>query len=106
MTRRPPRRKGVSSGADLYACPASSVDTETEAMIQEALDQLTTSRTTIAIAHRLSTLRKAHRLLILEKGDVIEEGTHKELAAKEDGLYSKLLRMQREAQSVMGLAGA
>ena len=83
----------------------SSVDTETEALIQEALDRLTTSRTTIAIAHRLSTLRKADRLLILEKGDVIEEGTHEQLAGKEEGLYAKLLRMQRDAQSAVGLAG-
>jgi ATP-binding cassette subfamily B protein len=83
----------------------SSVDTETEALIQEALDRLTTSRTTVAIAHRLLTLRKADRLLILEKGNVIEEGTHDELAEKEDGLYAKLLRMQRQTQSMVGLDG-
>ena len=83
----------------------SSVDTETETLIQEALDRLTTNRTTIAIAHRLSTLRKADRLIILEKGDVIEEGTHEELAATDGGVYAKLLNMQRESQSVMGLAG-
>ena len=83
----------------------SSVDTETEKLIQEALDRLTTNRTTIAIAHRLSTLRKANHLMILEKGVVIEEGSHEELAGKEDGLYAKLLSMQRESQSVMGLRG-
>ena len=83
----------------------SSVDTETEALIQEALDRLTISRTTVAIAHRLLTLRKADRLLILEKGNVIEEGTHDELAEKEDGLYAKLLRMQRQTQSMVGLDG-
>ena len=83
----------------------SSVDTETEALIQEALDRLTTSRTTVAIAHRLLTLRKADRLLILEKGNVIEEGTHDELAEKKDGLYAKLLRMQRQTQSMVGLDG-
>jgi len=82
----------------------SSVDTATEKLIQEALDRLTANRTTIAIAHRLSTLRKADRLIILEKGKVIEEGTHEELANKEDGLYANLLRMQRESQSVIGLA--
>ncbi|HUS93250.1 MAG TPA: ABC transporter ATP-binding protein [Phycisphaerae bacterium] len=82
----------------------SSVDTETEKLIQQALDHLTTNRTTIAIAHRLSTLRKADRLIILEKGVVIEEGTHEELAEKPDGLYARLLRMQRESQSVVGLA--
>jgi len=83
----------------------SSVDTGTEKLIQDALEHLTRHRTTIAIAHRLSTLRKANRLLILEKGKVIEEGTHEELAAKEGGLYAKLLTMQRESQSVIGLAG-
>lgn len=83
----------------------SSVDTETEKLIQEALDRLIADRTTIAIAHRLSTLRKADRLVILEKGDVVEEGTHEELVAKEDGLYARLLRMQNETQSAMALGG-
>ena len=81
----------------------SSVDTETEKLIQEAIERLVAERTTIAIAHRLSTLRKAHRLIILEKGEIIEQGTHEELVAKEDGLYAKLLRMQHETQSVMAL---
>ena len=81
----------------------SSVDTETEKLIQRALDQLTANRTTIAIAHRLSTLRKADRLAILERGDLIEEGTHEQLANKEGGLYAKLLRMQRDLQSTMAL---
>ncbi len=83
----------------------SSVDTETEKLIQEALDRLTSDRTTIAIAHRLSTLRKADRLVILEKGRIIEEGTHEELAGLDGGLYAKLLRMQRDSQSVIGLVG-
>ena len=82
----------------------SSVDTETEKLIQEALDRLVADRTTIAIAHRLSTLRKADRLVILEKGDIIEQGAHEELAQKEGGLYAKLLRMQEEAKSLIALA--
>ena len=81
----------------------SSVDTETEKLIQEALERLVADRTTIAIAHRLSTLRKAGRLVILDKGEIIEQGTHEELATKEDGLYARLLRMQHEMQSVMAL---
>ncbi len=81
----------------------SSVDTETEKLIQEALDRLVTNRTTIAIAHRLSTLRRANRLVILEKGRLVEQGTHAELAKKEDGIYAKLLRAQGEMQAVMGI---
>ncbi|MHC4562509.1 MAG: ABC transporter ATP-binding protein [Planctomycetota bacterium] len=84
----------------------SSVDTETEELIQAALDTLTANRTTIAIAHRLSTLRKADRLIILDKGDLIEEGPHEELAEKEDGLYARLLQMQRKSQSYIALTGA
>jgi ATP-binding cassette subfamily B protein len=81
----------------------SSVDTETEKLIQEALDRLIESRTTIAIAHRLSTLRKADRLVILEDGEVVEQGSHAELTASEDGLYAKLIRMQNEMQSIMAI---
>ena len=83
----------------------SSVDTETEKLIQEALDRLISNRTTIAIAHRLSTLRKADRLVILEKGDLVEQGTHAELAAKKGGVYAKLVRMQTEMQSIMAISG-
>ena len=81
----------------------SSVDTETEKLIQEALDRLVANRTTIAIAHRLSTLRRANRLVILENGKLIEQGTHQELAKKEGGVYAKLVRMQSEMQAVMGI---
>jgi len=81
----------------------SSVDTQTERLIQEALDRLTADHTTIAIAHRLSTLRKADRLIILDKGDVVEEGTHDELAGIEGGLYAKLLAMQSDSPVMIGL---
>jgi len=83
----------------------SSVDTETEKLIQEAIDRLIADRTTIAIAHRLSTLRKADRLVILENGAIVEEGTHEQLARKPGGLYAKLLHMQDQAQSIMAVGG-
>lgn len=83
----------------------SSVDTETEKLIQEALDRLIANRTTIAIAHRLSTLRKADRLVILDKGQIVEQGSHEELSNKEGGVYAKLVRMQSEMQSIIAIAG-
>ncbi len=73
----------------------SNVDTQTESQIQEALERLVRGRTTFAIAHRLSTLKNAHRLLILEKGRLAEIGTHDELTAR-DGIYANLCRMQAE----------
>ncbi|MCB2153702.1 ABC transporter ATP-binding protein/permease [bacterium] len=74
----------------------SSVDTETESKIQEALDRLVAGRTVFAIAHRLSTLAAADRLFVIEDGRLVEEGTHGELLEKEDGVYRKLHRLQQE----------
>ncbi len=76
----------------------SSVDTETERKIQEALERLVAGRTTFAIAHRLSTLRRATRLFVMKDGRLAEAGTHAELLAKSDGIYRKLYRLQRELQ--------
>ena len=73
----------------------SSVDSETEKAIQEAIANLVQSRTTIAIAHRLATLRHANRLIVVEDGKIAEMGTHDELLAK-DGIYAKLVKMQTE----------
>jgi ATP-binding cassette subfamily B protein len=76
----------------------SSVDTETEHEIQEALDRLIAGRTVFAIAHRLSTLRKASRLFVISDGRLAESGTHRELLAKPDGIYRRLYEMQLQLQ--------
>jgi ATP-binding cassette subfamily B protein len=83
----------------------SSVDTETEALIQEAIDRLVHGRTTFAIAHRLSTLQHANRLLVLEKGKLVECGTHAELLQKEDGTFRRLVDMHQQLASVVGIGG-
>jgi ATP-binding cassette subfamily B protein len=82
----------------------SSVDTETEKKIQEALATLTTGRTTIAIAHRLSTLRNCDRLLVVEDGRVVESGTHAELMEKK-GTFYKLVTIQKELSEIIAVSG-
>ena len=82
----------------------ASVDTETEKKIQEAIQRLVQGRTTFAIAHRLSTLRNAHRLVVIEKGEIAEMGTHDELLEKE-GIYFKLVEAQKEMSQIRGVAG-
>ncbi len=73
----------------------SSVDTETEYKIQEALDRLVANRTVFAIAHRLSTLRRADRIFVVEEGRLIEHGTHRDLLARPGGTYRKLCELQQ-----------
>ncbi len=79
----------------------SSVDSETEKKIQEAIATLIKGRTTIAIAHRLATLRNAHRLLVIDDGKLVETGTHDQLMAR-DGQYARLVRIQSELSKIRG----
>lgn len=77
----------------------SSLDPETESKIQEAISRLIENRTTIAIAHRLSTLRNANRLIVIEKGRIAESGSHKELL-KNRGIYYDLVMAQRQTSKL------
>ncbi len=72
----------------------SSLDAESETLVQEALDELMKDRTTIIIAHRLSTIRKADRIMVIDKGQIIEQGNHEQLMLNESGLYHHLVKLQ------------
>lgn len=81
----------------------ASLDTETESKIQEALQRLIKGRTTIAIAHRLSTLRNADRLIVMDKGVIAEQGTHTELLQKK-GIYYNLVMAQKQTTKMAGFS--
>lgn len=72
----------------------SSLDSESEQLVQQALERLMENRTTIVIAHRLSTIRKADQILVLENGEVKELGTHDELTSQDEGIFKRLLALQ------------
>jgi len=73
----------------------SALDSESEKLVQEALNSLMKNRTAIVIAHRLSTIQNADKIVVVEKGEIVEQGTHTELIAKEGGIYQKLNLMQQ-----------
>ncbi|WP_158859070.1 ABC transporter ATP-binding protein [Lunatibacter salilacus] len=78
----------------------SSVDTETEELIQEAIDKMMRGRTSIVIAHRLSTIQKADQIIVLHQGEIKETGSHDELIQREDGYYAQLHQMQLKSLAI------
>ncbi|MFM1560340.1 MAG: ABC transporter ATP-binding protein, partial [Roseibacillus sp.] len=79
----------------------SAVDSETEKAIQQAIANLVKGRTVIAIAHRLATLRNADRLIVIEDGKIIEEGTHEKLLSLEEGNFANLVKLQAENNKLL-----
>jgi len=74
----------------------SALDSESEKLVQSAMDELMKNRTSIIIAHRLSTIRKVDKILVIDGGRIVEQGTHEELADNDNGLYANLLKLQFE----------
>ncbi|WP_299702485.1 ABC transporter ATP-binding protein [uncultured Pontibacter sp.] len=74
----------------------SSLDSESEHLVQQAMDELMKNRTTIVIAHRLATIRKVDKILVIDGGEIVEEGPHEVLSLNDNGIYANLLRLQFE----------
>ena len=83
----------------------SSLDSESERLVQEALDELMKGRTSFVVAHRLSTVRNADKILVIDKGNVVEEGTHEELIKLENGIYAALSKLQFQHENNTGILG-
>lgn len=86
-------------GVLIFDEATSAVDSETEKLIQDAIDRLIRGRTTLMIAHRLSTLRKANKIIVVDKGNIIEFGSPDELMALK-GKYYKLIKIQSMSEQV------
>ena len=84
----------VSAPIRLMDEATASLDTESEALVQEALDRYGGDHTTIIVAHRLATVKQAHRILVMDKGRIVQSGTHEELLADESGVYARLVHDQ------------
>ena len=76
----------------------SSIDSYSEEIIKEAIQKITKGKTSIIIAHRLATIKNADRIVMMENGTIVEEGTHKELIKLNEGRYAKLYKVQFEEQ--------
>ena len=74
----------------------SALDVESERIVQQALDRLMRNRTTVVVAHRLSTIKNADQISIIQEGKIIEQGTHSSLVENKDGAYFKLVRLQQQ----------
>ncbi|EFJ04454.1 hypothetical protein SELMODRAFT_236972 [Selaginella moellendorffii] len=101
------RSKGVAIARAVLKNPTillldeatSALDAESEHIVQEALDRLMKGRTTIVVAHRLSTIRNADKIAVIQDGTIVEQGSHWELVAKADGAYSHLIKLQQQHSS-------
>jgi len=71
----------------------SALDSESERLVQEALERLMKGRTSVVIAHRLSTIRKAHQIVVMDQGSIVERGNHDDLMSQ-DGAYAELVKLQ------------
>ena len=77
----------------------SALDTENELIIQKSLERVMKNRTTIVIAHRLSTIQKADRIIVIDRGEIVSQGTHEQLI-QEDGLYTRLSKIQFKNKNI------
>jgi subfamily B ATP-binding cassette protein MsbA len=78
----------------------SSIDSTSELLIQNATEKLTKNRTSLIIAHRLATIKKANNIIVMDSGNIIEQGSHKELISNMDGYYKKLYDVQFQVKNV------